>query len=137
VPFKKGQSGNPRGNADGKPRKTTRQLVRIIYGAAPEVLEKIASAAKAGDLEAQKIFVKLLPRLPRYVATPTDFPPVTSAKEALAQIADVLQRVSRGELDLDTFAALLDGLRHYTSTYQTAALETEVERYRELQRGEG
>jgi hypothetical protein len=133
MTFQKGQSGNPQGWPKGKPRKLSQMVHTIVSENAPAILKKIAEAAKAGDPEAQKVFVRLLPPVARYVADPVDLSRPSTAQDAAAQIAEITARLAKGELDLEGGGAVLNALRTFVATHAAVELEREVERNRAMQ----
>jgi Family of unknown function (DUF5681) len=65
VPFKKGASGNPSGWPKGKPHKLTSAVRAIVERDGAAIVEEIAKAAKDGDVEACRLFLRfLLPHAP-------------------------------------------------------------------------
>jgi|TARA_R110002073_G_scaffold266537_1_gene429844 hypothetical protein len=57
MPWKEGQSGNPR----GRPRKSQRTMAQLrsqISDHLPDVIEVLANAAKEGDVQAARILVE-------------------------------------------------------------------------------
>jgi len=57
VPWKQGQSGNPKGRPR-KSQKTMAQLRSQISEHLPDVIEVLANAAKDGDVQAARILVE-------------------------------------------------------------------------------
>ena len=57
MPWKQGQSGNPKGRPR-KSQKTMAQLRRQISAHLPDVIEVLANAAKDGDVQAARILVE-------------------------------------------------------------------------------
>jgi hypothetical protein len=134
-PFPKGVSGNPRGTRPGSQHKITKRLQSLILPAAPKILAGIIRDAEAGDEEARKIFVKLLPKIPRFAATLIELPKIETAKEAAAQIAELLTRAASGEVDLETLDTVVEALRVFIAAHERTELEAEVEKYREAMKG--
>ena len=57
MPWKQGESGNPR----GRPRKSQRSMAQLrsqISEHLPDVIEVLANAAKEGDVQAARILVE-------------------------------------------------------------------------------
>jgi hypothetical protein len=57
VPWKQGESGNPR----GRPRKSQKSMAQLrsqISEHLPDVIEVLANAAKEGDVQAARILVE-------------------------------------------------------------------------------
>ena len=57
MPWKQGQSGNPKGRPR-KSQKTMAQLRTQISEHLPDVIEVLADAAKAGDVQAARILLE-------------------------------------------------------------------------------
>ena len=57
MPWKQGQSGNPKGRPR-KSQKTMAQLRSQISEHLPDVIEVLADAAKSGDVQAARILVE-------------------------------------------------------------------------------
>ena len=57
MPWKQGQSGNPKGRPR-KSQKSMAQLRRQISEHLPDVIEVLANAAKDGDVQAARILVE-------------------------------------------------------------------------------
>ena len=67
--FQPGRSGNPAGRKHGQPNRLTEQTRQLLKNATPAVLEATLSAAKAGDVQAQRLILGLT--LPRRIREPT------------------------------------------------------------------
>jgi hypothetical protein len=106
VPFKKGASGNPSGWPKGKPHKLTSAIRAIVERDGAAIVEEIAKAAKDGDVEARRLFLRFLLPRPRMVLTPIDLPPAKDAAEAQTQIGMLTSMAAKGDLDLDALHAL-------------------------------
>jgi hypothetical protein len=112
----------------------------VLVPAARPILRRIVREARDGDVNQQKTFTRLLPplSLPKYVDPAIDdFPLVTNAKEAVAQIALVTQRYARGELDRDSADGLIDKLKTFVLGYAAVELEMEVAKAKLLDEGKG
>jgi hypothetical protein len=104
VTFRPGASGNPNGRPKGPSPLTTR--IRGLVERTIEIVKTIIEAAKLGDIEARRQFLKyLLPRS-RTISTPVDLPVVQSAGEVQEQIAMLTAMAARGDLDLDALHIL-------------------------------
>jgi hypothetical protein len=127
-PFQKGQVANPKGYPKGKPHKLTQTVRDLVTPAAPRIVKKIIEAADDhNDPHMQRVFVQHLLPQPKYVDPPIlDFPLVTNAKEAVAEIAAVTRRMAHGELDRDSADALVDKLKTFVTAYAATELEAEV-----------
>jgi hypothetical protein len=65
-----------------------------------------------------------------------DFPLVSNASEATTKIAEVTQRMARGEIDTDSGHALIDGLKIFVLGYAAVELEMEVAKAKLREEGE-
>jgi hypothetical protein len=139
MTFRKGQSGNPRGNYRRTPHRLTQTVRALVTPAAPKIVKNIIDAAQEhNDPFAQRLFVAHLLPQPKYVDPPiVDFPLVTNAREAVAEIAAVTKRMAQGEIDVDSAHALVDKLKTYVAAYAAVELEMEVAKARLLQEVEG
>jgi hypothetical protein len=133
--FKQGASGNPGGKRPGMQHRITKRLQALILPAAPEVISKLIVNAKSGDLEAMKLYLRLIPKLPRLAPTISDFPVISNAGEASAEIAKTLARLIQGEIDLETYGAAIDGLRTFIAAHERVEIEAEIEKYRAAMKG--
>jgi hypothetical protein len=126
-PFQKGSGGNPKGRTPGSQNKLTAIVRALVTPAAPKIVAKIIEQAEANDPAAQKIFVQHLLPQPKFVDPPIlDFPLVTNAKEAVAEIAQTTQRMTHGEIDVDAAHAIVDKLKTFIVGYAAVELEAEV-----------
>lgn len=102
--FKPGQSGNPAGRQRGQSNRLTEQARQILKEATPAVLEATISAAKAGDVQAQRLILGLT--LPRRIREPINLP----ALDTLSGVARALEMLARsaatGELEAEEARAL-------------------------------
>jgi hypothetical protein len=119
MPFRPGQSGNANGRPKGKPTLLAGRIRTMVEKDAVEIVKAIIEAAKLGDIEARRQFLKyLLPRS-RTISTPVDLPTAQSAAEAQEQIAMLTVLAARGDLDIDALPVLTRSL--------TLAIDTRLE----------
>ena len=58
MTWRKGESGNPKGRKPGLALKLTTELRAIVSKDAKEIVSSIIAAAKAGDVEARRVFAR-------------------------------------------------------------------------------
>jgi hypothetical protein len=129
MTFAKGQPKPPNsGKRKGSINKSTARARRLTSDD-DEIVRRTVGDAKTGNLQAAALYYRFLrpPRpTPKFVPTPIGLKPVTTAKEAAAQIAAVIARLDAGELDLESSHALLEALRAFVAAYTAVELEDEV-----------
>jgi hypothetical protein len=130
-PFEKGKPRYPNsGRRAGTPNKSSERAKRLIAeGDDAAIVRQTVANAKVGDVASQALYYRFLrpptPK-PKYIDRPVDLKPVANAKEALAQLAEIVVRVSTGELDLEGSQALVEGLKAFITAYSAVELEDEV-----------
>ena len=99
-PFNKGQSGNPAGRPKGARNRTTLALEAMLEGEAEVITRKWIELAQAGDLAAIKLAVdRVLPaRRERLIEFP--IPQLTSAADAVAATAAIIEGASSGNITI-------------------------------------
>ena len=104
MPF---TSGHPKigGRAKGKLNSATEAVRRLVSDNAPAIVKLIIEQAKAGDVEAQATFIRMLPKY-RFVAQAVDMPAPQSAAEAMENIGMLCAMTARGDLDLGSLEVL-------------------------------
>ena len=97
-PFRRGQSGNPRGRPKGARNTSTLLLEALLDGEAEKIGRKAIQLAKAGDGRALKAcFDRLLPaRRDRFV--PFALPKMATAQDLPKASAALLAGVAKGEI---------------------------------------
>jgi hypothetical protein len=124
MAFRPGESGNANGRPKGKPTLLAGRIRAMVEKDAIEIVKAIIEAAKLGDIEARRQFLKyLLPRS-RTIGTPVELPVVQSAAEAQEQIAMLTVMAARGDLDLDAL--------HILSRTLTMAIDARLSQIEEI-----
>jgi hypothetical protein len=77
------------------------RLREIILGAAPRIIESIVKDAEAGDVEARKLYLKLLPP-PARTLDPMKVKPPRTIEDLKALSGSLAAKVLAGEIDLET-----------------------------------
>jgi hypothetical protein len=73
-PFKKGQSGNPKGRPKGSQNKTTLVAQTLLYGQAEALVKKVVQLALEGDLTCLRICLERLVPLKKDAPIEIDLP---------------------------------------------------------------
>ena len=122
-PFKKGQSGNPKGKPKGVRNKATLAAEVLLDGEADTITRKAIELAKGGDITAIRMCLEriLPPRKDRPIAV--DIPDVNSLADLKAAYATVVRDVASGDLTPDQGRALSDLLESYRRTIETSEIE--------------
>jgi hypothetical protein len=118
MPYRPGQSGNPAGGKKG-PRSLASRIRHMAEKDAVAIYSAIIEAAKLGDVECRRLFVKHIFPMPKVTTTPIDLPQAQSAAEAQEQIAQLTVMAARGDLDIDALPILTRSL--------TMAIDTRLE----------
>lgn len=117
MPYKPGESGNPKGWPKGKKQARAARVRALINDKTGVIVEKILANAENGDVASMQMFCKHLMPRHRFVPEPVDLPPAADLVEIRAQIAKLASLAASGELDLDSMTqiartlALAAGLR--------------------------
>jgi len=123
--WKPGESGNPNGRPAGAGE--VAKLRDSISVHIPDILEKLVTKAKAGDLVAARLLLeRVLPPL-----KPTELPAILSlpfGDSLAAQGAVVVQAVADGEIAPGQGTSLLTGLGALARIKEIDELEVRLER---------
>ena len=122
-PFKKGQSGNPKGKPKGVRNKATLAAEILLDGEAETITRKAIELAKGGDITAIRMCLEriLPPRKDRPIVV--DLPDVDSLADLKEAYAAVVRDVANGELTPDQGRTLSDLLESYRRTIETSEIE--------------
>lgn len=93
------------GRAKGKLNKATEAVRNLVSDNAADIVKLVIEQAKAGDVNAQATFIRMLPKF-RFVSAPIDMPVAQSAAEAQEQIGMLSAMAARGDLDLGSLEIL-------------------------------
>jgi hypothetical protein len=127
MTWRKGESGNPKGRKPGLALKLTTELRAIVSKDAKEIVASIITAAKAGDVEARRVFARhFLPQ----TKWPTvfDLPPVDGPAGIPGAVKAVLDAAAEGDIaleDAERVIGLLAGLR---AAYESADLAARLDK---------
>jgi hypothetical protein len=98
MPFKKGQSGNPKGKPKGALNQTTKAAQAILDGEAQALTRKAVELAQDGNVVALRLCLERLipPRKDRPVSI--ELPPMNEAGDAVKVSSAIIQAVATGNL---------------------------------------
>jgi hypothetical protein len=104
--WRPGESGNPKGKPPGSGE--VQKLRTAIAAHIPEIIERLVTAAKSGDIQAARLLLeRVLPPVKAIEqAEPVNLPPGTLTEQGRA----VMDAVAAGELSPTQAAALLGAL---------------------------
>ena len=113
-PFKKGQSGNPRGRSQGSRNRATLAIEVMLDGEAERLTRKAVELAVEGDTTALRLCLERLcpPRKDRPVFF--DLPAMKIPADAVAAMSALLAAVAQGEVtpgEAQTIAAVIEAQR--------------------------
>lgn len=122
-PFPKGRSGNPTGRPPGARNAATIIAEQLLDGEAIEIIRKVITKAKQGDVTCLRLCLDRLvpPRRDRpvYFAIPA----LNSADDASRAMAAITAAVACGELTPTEAAELSDVIANYVRAVEVAEIE--------------
>lgn len=114
MAWKKGQSGNPAGKAQGTRHKATMAVLALMEGGAEEITKAVIESAKGGDLAAARLVLERLapPMRERPISIAL---PETATAEGIDKASQaVLDAAATGDLllgEAQVLANIIDGRR--------------------------
>ena len=126
VPFKPGQSGNPKGRPKGSRNKTTLAVEALLDGEAEAITRKAVEKAKGGDMTAIRLCMDRL--VPPVKDRPVTFkmPGIDSAQDAAVAVGAVLRAVADGELTPIEAAEVSKIVSTYITALEASDLEQRI-----------
>ena len=126
-PFKRGQSGNPKGRPKGSRNKTSIAVDALLDGEAENLTRKCIERAIGGDSVALRLCMERIcpPRKDRPVIF--EAPKMQTASDAVNVMASVLSALADGNLT-PSEAGVISGLvETYRKTIETSNLEARIQ----------
>jgi hypothetical protein len=126
VPFKPGQSGNPKGRPKGARNKTTLVVEALLDGEAEAITRKAIEKAKDGDMTAIRLCMDRL--VPPVKDRPVTFemPGIESAQDAAVAVGAVLRAVADGNLTPIEAAEVSKIVSTYVTALEASDLEKRI-----------
>jgi hypothetical protein len=116
-------------NGNGRPKgarnRKHRELELYARSRSMRLLEKIITAAEAGDMMAAKIIMDRVWPKPRTAPIACELPKTETPADVRAAMLDVIQRVSRGEITSEDGAALVAMMRDVLDAHSIKTLSPE------------
>ena len=125
-PFRKGQSGNPRGMASGSRHRATLLLDRIGADAGASVLRAVVQAAERGDMAAARIILDRAWPVRRGRPVRLELPELRAPADLAAALGAVAGAVGRGDLSPEEGSAVANVLEAQRKAIETQELERRI-----------
>jgi hypothetical protein len=127
VPYKPGESGNPRGKTKGTRHRTTLAAQALLEGEAETLSRKAIELALAGDTVALRLCLdRILPARRARISLP--LPPVTTAADVTAALAVIVAAVGSGEIAPDEAQSLAGVIEAARKSLEMIELEQRLAR---------
>ena len=132
-PFRKGQSGNPRGRPPGARNAATVLAEQLLDGEAETLIRKAVDKAKKGDMAALRLCIERI--LPPRRERPVSFrlPDLASASDASKAMAAITSAVAAGELTPTEAGELSRLVESYVKTIEATEFERRLRGLEERQ----
>lgn len=134
MPFKSGQSGNPKGRPVGSKNKRTLLAQQLEDAGSAVQAVVIKKALEEEDMQAAALVMSRVNPPLRPAAQRVQFELDTSLPIA-DQSRQIVQAVANGELDVDTGKQLLDMLSAYIGMKDVETFLSELKKLREAKTG--
>ncbi|MCW2286225.1 phage tail sheath gpL-like [Rhodoblastus acidophilus] len=130
APFKKGQSGNPKGKPKGARHKVTILAEKLMEDEAEAVIRAVVDKAKEGDMTAARIVVDRIAPVRKGRPIQLKLPKVETADDVAAAMAAIISAMADGAItpeEATAAASVLEARRRAIETQEferrLAALE--------------
>ncbi len=134
-PFRKGQSGNPKGMASGSRHRATLLLDRIGAEAGASVLRAVVQAAEQGDMAAARIVLDRAWPARRGRPVRLELPEMRTAADLAAALGAVAGAVARGDLSPEEGSAVAAVLEAQRKAIETQELQGRIAALEAAQEG--
>lgn len=127
-PWKPGQSGNPRGRAEGSRNKATLAALELLDGEAEALSRKAVELALEGDTTALRLCLERIAPPRKDAPVSFELPEMQTAGDALAAINAIVQAVANGDLTPAEASGLAGLVEAFRKTAEVEDLEKRVAR---------
>lgn len=124
--FQPGRSGNPNGRPVGSRHEALRALDSIGAENARGVMQAVVDAAKAGDMRAAEILLSRLWPARKGRPVTLDMPPIRTAADVAAALAEVSAEMSAGNITPEEAGAVAAVLETQRRAIETEDLERRI-----------
>jgi hypothetical protein len=126
--FKPGQSGNPKGRAQGSRNAATRAMEALLDGESEALTRKAIEMAKEGDMAALRLCLDRI--LPPRKDRPVSFalPSIAGPQDAAAAMSSILAAVSSGEVTPGEGAEVAKLIDSYVRAVEATELNERITR---------
>lgn len=137
MPFKKGQSGNPKGKPPGARNKSTLLLEQMFDDDAKSIGKKAIELAKNGDATALRLCLdRLMPvRRDRHIAF--ELPKIENPSDAARAASVIIAAVAAGEITPSEAADLTKLVEGYTRILAESDHEERLRKLEAMTNGNG
>jgi hypothetical protein len=126
MPFKKGQSGNPKGKRPGTRHKATQAALKLLGGDLEAITQECIRQAKEGNLMAVKLVLdKLIPSA-KELPLSLSLPKVKQAADLPAALSAVMVAVAQGNITPGEGQALTAMLEAYRKGLEFTDIEARL-----------
>ena len=132
MPFKKGQSGNPKGKRPGTRHNTTQAALKLLGGDLEAITQECIRQAKEGNLMAVKLVLdKLIPSA-KELPLSLSLPKVEGAADLPAALSAVMVAVVQANITPGEGQALTAMLEAYRKGIELADIEARLTALEEM-----
>jgi Family of unknown function (DUF5681) len=130
-PFRKGQSGNPKGRPRGSTNRGTRAATVLLDGEAEDLARKAVELALAGDAAALRLCLDRIVAPRREQPLSLDLPKIRGPADIAGAMAALIGAAVRGEVTAGQALALSQTVEIYVRAIETTEFERRLRKLEE------